>query len=135
MIYDRIAPLLPTSAPVMIKRLLSRRKPLALVAHPEYEFNIDTMTGISAAPIARIRWKPKKILKPVLMYNQNTCLSSRQKNTPQVTIASIIIKLRRCLKLPMHVRGPSHNPLHRPANLIKAITEPENVMAPTHKPI
>ncbi len=58
MMYDRIAPEDPTRAPVMISRLLLSMKPAAAAAHPEYEFSIDTTTGMSPPPIAATRCSP-----------------------------------------------------------------------------
>ena len=46
-----MAPDEPTSAPVMISAMLPSVKPMPAAAHPEYEFSIDTTTGISAPPI------------------------------------------------------------------------------------
>tara|TARA_B100001142_G_C13827981_1_gene459251 strand:+ start:291 stop:518 length:228 start_codon:yes stop_codon:yes gene_type:complete len=57
-IYDNIAPEEPTNAPVIIKAVFSRVKPMPAAAHPEYEFNIDITTGISAPPIGIINKKP-----------------------------------------------------------------------------
>src|SRR5471030_2574200 len=51
MMYDRIAPEEPTSEPEMINIGLFSEKPIPAAAHPEYEFSIDTTTGMSAPPI------------------------------------------------------------------------------------
>src|ERR1700724_2484924 len=51
MMYDRIAPDEPTSEPAMISIGLFSEKPIPAAAQPEYEFSIDTTTGISAPPI------------------------------------------------------------------------------------
>ena len=57
-IYDNIAPELPTNAPTIIKAVFWRVKPIPAAAQPEYEFNIDTTTGISAPPIGIIKRIP-----------------------------------------------------------------------------
>ena len=55
-----MAPEDPTSAPVIIKAVFSSVNPIPAAAHPEYEFNIEITTGISAPPIGIIRRKPIK---------------------------------------------------------------------------
>ena len=42
----------------MISRLLLSMKPAAAAAQPEYEFSIDTTTGMSPPPIAATRCSP-----------------------------------------------------------------------------
>src|SRR6056300_32718 len=59
-IYDRIAPDDPTNAPVIISAVFSKVKPIPAAAQPEYEFNIDITTGISAPPIGIINKNPIK---------------------------------------------------------------------------
>src|SRR6185436_16620934 len=44
MMYDRIAPDEPTSAPVMISAILPSVKPMPAAAHPEYELSIEITT-------------------------------------------------------------------------------------------
>src|ERR1700709_1820978 len=51
MMYDRIAPDEPTSEPAIISIGLFNEKPIPAAAQPEYEFSMDTTTGISAPPI------------------------------------------------------------------------------------
>ena len=58
MMYDRIAPELPTNAPVMIIAVLWSVKPMAAAAQPEYELSIETTTGISAPPMGMMSKKP-----------------------------------------------------------------------------
>ena len=59
-IYDKIAPDDPTRAPVIISAVFSSVKPIPAAAQPEYEFNIDITTGMSAPPIGIINRKPIK---------------------------------------------------------------------------
>src|SRR4029078_1327154 len=59
MMYERIAPLEPTSAPVTISRSLDSMKPGAAAAEPEWLFGSDPTTGMSAPPIAITMWMPK----------------------------------------------------------------------------
>jgi hypothetical protein len=58
--YDKIAPEEPTNAPVIISAVFSKVKPIPAAAQPEYEFNMDITTGISAPPIGIISKKPIK---------------------------------------------------------------------------
>ena len=59
-IYESIAPDDPTNAPVIIKAVFSKVNPIPAAAQPEYEFNIEITTGISAPPIGIIIKKPIK---------------------------------------------------------------------------
>ena len=59
-IYDKIAPEDPTSAPVIINAVFSNVNPIPAAAQPEYEFNIEITTGMSAPPIGIINKKPIK---------------------------------------------------------------------------
>ena len=56
--YERIAPEEPTREPVIISAILFKVKPIPAAAQPEYEFSIDTTTGISAPPIGIIIKNP-----------------------------------------------------------------------------
>src|SRR5262249_60095065 len=51
MMYDRIAPELPTSEPAMINIGLFSEKPMPAAAQPEYELSMEITTGMSAPPI------------------------------------------------------------------------------------
>ena len=55
-----MAPEEPTKAPVIINAVFSNVKPIPAAAQPEYEFNIDITTGMSAPPIGIINKKPIK---------------------------------------------------------------------------
>src|SRR5450756_2595923 len=57
MMYESRAPEAPTSEPVMISSVFDSMKPAA-AAHPEYEFSIDTTTGMSPPPMAATRCQP-----------------------------------------------------------------------------
>jgi hypothetical protein len=59
-IYESIAPDEPTRAPVIINAVFSNVKPMPAAAHPEYEFNIEMTTGMSAPPIGIISKNPIK---------------------------------------------------------------------------
>ena len=59
-IYDKIAPDEPTKAPVIIKAVFSKVNPIPAAAQPDYEFNIEITTGISAPPIGIINSMPTK---------------------------------------------------------------------------
>ena len=66
--YDKIAPDEPTNAPVIINAVFSNVKPIPAAAHPDYEFNIDITTGISAPPIGIINKTPNK--KDIVIISQ-----------------------------------------------------------------
>ena len=68
--YERIAPEDPTKAPVIIKALFCKVKPMPAAAQPEYQFNIEITTGISAPPIGMISNKPTT--KEIITIDQNT---------------------------------------------------------------
>ena len=69
MIYERIAPDEPTRAPVIIKAVFSKVKPIPAAAQPEYEYNIEITTGISAPPIGIINKIPT--MKDITTKDQN----------------------------------------------------------------
>ena len=74
MMYDRIAPDEPTSEPVMISARLPRVKPMPAAAQPEYEFSIDTTTGMSAPPIGMMIRPPST--SDARTISQNSALDS-----------------------------------------------------------
>jgi hypothetical protein len=51
MIFVKINPDAPTRAPEIIRALLFNTKPVDAAAMPEYEFNKEITTGMSAPPI------------------------------------------------------------------------------------
>ena len=65
-IYDRMAPEDPTNAPVIIRAVFSKVKPIPAAAQPEYELSIEITTGMSAPPIGIIKRKPIKRKLPVM---------------------------------------------------------------------
>jgi hypothetical protein len=67
MCIERIAPELPTNAPVTINKSLPNIKPAADAAQPEYEFNMETTTGISPPPIAITSTTPMKDAMAVMI--------------------------------------------------------------------
>src|SRR5262249_61505598 len=66
MMYDRIAPEEPTSAPVMISAEFPSVKPMPAAAQPEYELSIEITTGISAPPIGMMIKMPSSSEMPVI---------------------------------------------------------------------
>src|SRR5215470_11136613 len=71
MMYERMAPEEPTSAPVMISAELPSVKPMPAAAHPEYELSMEITTGMSAPPIGTMMSTP----------NRNDAATSSQKAT------------------------------------------------------
>jgi hypothetical protein len=58
MIWLRMIPDEPTSAPLMMSTLLSITNPVIAAAIPEYEFSSEITTGMSAPPIGTTRSTP-----------------------------------------------------------------------------
>src|ERR1700754_3459284 len=134
MMYDRIAPDEPTSEPAMISIALFSEKPMPAAAQPEYEFSIDTTTGMSAPPIGMMISTPSTNAISVMMMNgSHDCV--RKNRIPKPSIASASSRLIMCW--PAYTTGAPWNSrnLYLPDSLPNAITEPENVSAPTKVPI
>ena len=100
--YERIAPEEPTKSPVTIRRSLLRVKPIAAAAQPEYEFSIETTTGMSAPPIPRMRWQPNAPAINVIRISVQSPASARYKY-PSHTHSRIAARFKICL--PGKVRG------------------------------
>src|SRR6185437_9072955 len=134
MMYDRIAPDDPTSEAAMISIGLFSEKPMPAAAQPEYEFSIDTTTGMSAPPIGMIISTPSTNAMMVMMMNgSQACV--RKKRMPKPSIASASSRLIRCWP-PYTTGAPWNNRnLYLPDSFPNAITEPENVIAPTNVPM
>ena len=54
-----MAPEEPTNEPATINIELFNEKPIPAAAQPEYEFNMETTTGMSAPPIGMMIKTPK----------------------------------------------------------------------------
>src|SRR3984885_3453872 len=134
MMYERIAPDETTSEHAKISIALFREKPIPAAAQPEYEFSIDTTTGISAPPIGMMISTPSANAMTVMMMNGSHAWV-RKKMIPKPTIAIASSRLIRCW--PEYTTGAPWNSrnLYLPDSLPNAITEPENVSAPTNVPI
>ena len=73
-IYDNIAPEDPTNAPVIIRAVFSKVKPIPAAAQPEYEFSMEMTTGISAPPIGMINKTPiRKDIAIILQKKFSDC--------------------------------------------------------------
>jgi hypothetical protein len=59
MMMARMRPLDPSSAPAVIRSLLSSTNPIATADKPAYEFRIAMTVGMSAPPIGMISRTPK----------------------------------------------------------------------------
>ena len=55
----------------MMSAMLPSVKPMPAAAHPEYEFNIDTTTGISAPPIGMMINTPSASAASVMAQNSH----------------------------------------------------------------
>ncbi len=60
MMIARMRPLDPSSAPAVIRSLLSSTKPIATAESPAYEFKIAITVGMSAPPIGMMSRTPKR---------------------------------------------------------------------------
>ncbi len=134
MMYDRIAPDEPTSEPAMMSIGLFSEKPIPAAAQPEYEFSIDTTTGMSAPPIGMMMSTPSTNAMAVIRTNGSQ-LCDRKKMTPKPSIAMASSRLTVCW--PVNWTGAPWNKrnLYLPESLPKAMTDPENVIAPTNVPM
>ncbi|MCY1245894.1 hypothetical protein D9M72_590790 [compost metagenome] len=95
MMYERMAPLDPTSEPAMISIGLFSEKPMPAAAQPEYEFSIDTTTGMSAPPIGMMISTPStKAIASMTRNGSQSCV--RKKAMPKPTIATASIRFSQC---------------------------------------
>ncbi|VVE90616.1 hypothetical protein PBR20603_04602 [Pandoraea bronchicola] len=134
MMYDRIAPDEPTSEPAMMSIGLFSEKPMPAAAQPEYEFSIDTTTGMSAPPIGMMMSTPSTKAMAVMMTNGvQLCETKNAPPKPSIAIANA----RFTMCWPLKTTGAPWNSrnLYLPESLPKAMTEPENVIAPTNVPM
>ncbi|VVE56582.1 hypothetical protein PCO31111_05132 [Pandoraea communis] len=95
MMYERIAPDEPTSEPAMMSIGLFSEKPMPAAAQPEYEFSIDTTTGMSAPPIGMMMSTPSTKAMAVIRMNGSQ-LCDRKKITPKPSIAMASSRLIVC---------------------------------------
>src|SRR4029079_15915760 len=128
MMYERIAPEEPTSAPVMISAELPSVKPMPAAGHPEYEVSIEITTRMSAPPIGTMISTP----------NRNAASASSQNakwlsvRTDQTTIRQIATNSARLMTWRSGKRIGA--PLMRADNFRNAMTEPVKVIAPIAAP-
>ncbi|MNN10562.1 hypothetical protein D3C81_1234890 [compost metagenome] len=95
MMYERMAPDEPTSEPAMISIGLFSEKPMPAAAQPEYEFSIDTTTGMSAPPIGMMISTPStKASASMIRNGSQSC--DRKKMTPKPTIATASSRFSQC---------------------------------------
>ena len=78
MMYDRMAPDEPTSAPVMMSAMFDSVKPMPAAAQPEYELSIDTTTGMSAPPMGMMIKTPNSIAVSAMAQNSSGSPPDRQ---------------------------------------------------------
>src|SRR3989338_10285138 len=111
----------------MINNGLLKVKPIPHAAQPEYEFSIDTITGMSAPPTYPTSNIPRTI-DNVTMYNKYSSCCVKTKFTHKKTMQRAIRKfiILSCLK-PKYLKLKSSNFIH-------AITDPEKVIAPINAP-
>ena len=122
----------------MISIALFSEKPIPAAAQPEYEFSIDTTTGMSAPPIGMMIKTPSTNASTAIATNgvqAGATPSAKQNIKPSTTIAIASTRFRMCCP-PKRTGAPwNRRNLYLPDSLPKAITEPENVTAPTKVPM
>src|SRR5690606_38823126 len=95
---------------------------------------MDTTTGMSAPPMGMMMSTPRTNASMVMMMNgSHDCVAMNHR--PQPSMASASTRLTICW--PEKTTGAPWNSrnLYFPDSLPKAMTEPENVMAPTNVPM
>src|SRR3954470_15673441 len=138
MMYDRIAPDEPTSEPAMISIELFSEKPIPAAAQPEYEFSIDTTTGMSAPPIGMMISTPSTKAIAVMIRNgvqAGSVPPAKQNTRPRPTMTMARIRFSMCWPAKLTGAPWNRRNLYLPDNLPNAITEPEKVIAPTKVPM
>ena len=129
MMYDKIAPLEPTSAPVTINKSLDSIKPAAAAAQPEYEFSIDTTTGISAPPMEATKCQPNASAMAVITIRANQLPLALTNTNISTNDTNSAARFSLCL-----CGNLSGLLLILPLSLPKATSEPVNVTAPIKMP-
>ena len=116
---------------MIINAVLPNVKPIPAAAHPEYEFNIDITTGISAPPIGIIIKTP--INNAVNVRAQKIKCDSVKENA--IIINTKLMPIRRFIRCCFG--NVSGDPDTKPCNFVNATIEPVNVIAPivTPRPI
>ena len=112
----------------MTSTLMSSMKPEKAAAQPEYEFSIETTTGMSAPPMAATRWMPSSSESTVARRSgmMEWLVTNHQ---PRTTSAATMPRFSQCR--PGSVSGLDAN---RPLSLPHATIEPVKVTAPMNTP-
>ena len=72
MFTESMKPEAPSSAPAMIKSLLSSTKPIAAAERPAYEFNSEMTVGMSAPPMGTIIITPN--IRGIIIISGKRCI-------------------------------------------------------------
>ena len=112
----------------MMSRLFASVNPVAVAAQPEYEFSMDTTTGMSAPPIGRMSNTPS-VSASKMRARSETKWSCRTKSAPSPSITSARARFSRCC--PLNTSGLLGI---RACSLPKATAEPVKVTAPMKLP-
>ena len=116
----------PTSAPEMIRTLLSSTKPVSAAASPVNELSSEITTGISAPPIGSTKSTPRISVRPSAMLKKSNSFGVLAISMPQqTTIAMRISALTTCW--PGYVIG---RPVISSCSFRNAMTDPEKLSAP-----
>ena len=112
----------------MTSTLMSSIRPANAAAQPEYEFSIDTTTGMSAPPMAATRWMPSSSDRIVARASgMIECVATN--HTPSSTSANTMPRFSQWR--PGSVSGFEAK---RPLSLPQATIEPVKVTAPMNTP-
>src|SRR2546422_8318555 len=87
MMIERMSPEEPSSAPAIMRRLLSSTNPMALADSPAYELRSAMTVGISAPPIGMMSRNPNNSENVMKIGNIQVCSGEMTSATP-ITTAS-----------------------------------------------
>src|SRR5437879_12522235 len=85
MMIERINPEEPSSAPAIMRRLLSSTNPMALADSPAYELRSAMTVGISAPPIGIMSRNPNNSASDMKIGNIQVCSGEMTSATPTTT--------------------------------------------------
>ncbi len=129
MMSVRIMPLAPTKAPATISRLFCTINPEAQAAMPEYEFNRQITTGMSAPPIGITNMIPRASARADTIPRYNSALGAdvlRANKMPSSRVVPTTAEVTICW--PVYMMGLPE--MNFSSSLAQAMREPEKVMAP-----
>src|SRR5262245_566693 len=115
----------------MMRAVFSSVKPMPAAAQPEYEFSIETTTGMSAPPIGMMRVTPRTMARMVMTQKVHVAAPRLVTSMTMRAMMAAKIAMLRTWRAGKMIGAPDMLPL----SLAKAMTEPEKVIAPMATPI